>query len=184
MDELPIDMGSASCFCTRVLTGQESYLEAHSINSGTMTVTDAVVRWWILKDSPSLTADATFIESAGHVAAFYQNELYELRNGRAGNGRLQQFGITFGFRRVIIYVEPLSSKDRLITSNTGAEPAAPGQSLLAMGDLGCGLPPKDAGRTAKFIEEQGAKASHTDHSKTVRRRWTRSSTCSNRCAAG
>ena len=30
----------------------------------------------------------------------------ELVNGRAGQNRLQQFGIVFGHRRVVIYVEP------------------------------------------------------------------------------
>ena len=170
VDELPIDMSSASSLCTRVLTGQESYLEAHSINSGTMTITGATVRWWILEDSPSLTADATFIESAGHVAAFYQNELYELRNGRAGNGKLQQFGITFGFRRVVIYVEPRSGKDRLITSNTARNQLLLGNLSLPWETWAADFRRKMPVALRKFIEEQGAKASHTDHSKTVRRR--------------
>ena len=66
----------------------------------------------------SLRADAAFIESAGHTAALYQDELYELRSGRNGYARLQQFGVIFGFRRVVIYLEPRKHSRRHITSNT------------------------------------------------------------------
>ena len=102
----------------RTLSGQKSYLDDHAMASGTLKLTGAKAHWWIMEDDRSLAADASYIESAGHVAALYQNELYELRSGRMGAGKLQQFGITFGFRRVVIYLEPRSGPRRLITSNT------------------------------------------------------------------
>ena len=102
----------------RTLTGQKAYLDEHAQASGSCKLTGTVAHWWILQDDRSLHADAAFIESAGHTAALYQDELYELRSGRNGYARLQQFGITFGFRRVVIYVEPRKHHRRRITSNT------------------------------------------------------------------
>src|SRR5439155_13069088 len=54
----------------------------------------------------------------GNMAALYQDELYELRTGRAGVSRLQQFGVIFGYDRVVLYVEPQNGDGHRITSNT------------------------------------------------------------------
>ena len=110
--------GSNDAAGMRTLTGQKAYLDEHAEASGTTKLTGAVAHWWILQDDRSLQADAAFIESAGHTAALYKDELYELRSGRNGIARLQQFGITFGFRRVVIYVEPRNHRHRQIGSNT------------------------------------------------------------------
>lgn len=52
------------------------------------------------------------------MAALYQNELYELKSGRAATAMLQQFGVIFGSRRVVIYVEPTNDMFDDITTNT------------------------------------------------------------------
>ena len=106
VDEGSLGSAGPSSEKIRALTGQKSYLDDHALASGTLKLSGARAHWWILEDDRSLAADASYIESAGHVAALYQNELYELRSGRVGTGKLQQFGITFGFRRVVIYLEP------------------------------------------------------------------------------
>jgi hypothetical protein len=73
---------------------------------GTVELTGALAHWWILADEPALTQNSGFVESAGHVAALYQNELYELASGRSGTAKLQQFGVLFGHRFVVLYIEP------------------------------------------------------------------------------
>jgi hypothetical protein len=102
----------------RTVTGMQLYLEKHFTKSGTVDLTDAVAHWWILKDEDALSQNSGFIASSGHVAALYQDELYEIVAGRAGTARLQAFGVIFGHNRVVIYVEPKSTNGRRLTSNT------------------------------------------------------------------
>ena len=40
----------------------------------------------------------------------------ELATGRSGTARLQQFGVIFGYRQVVIYVEPHANETRLTTN--------------------------------------------------------------------
>jgi hypothetical protein len=98
------------------VTGQESYLESHKESSGSVPLTGATARWWILKDESALSQNSGYIASSGHIAALYQNELYELLTARAGTARLQLFGVIFGYSRVVIYLEP--EADPRITPNT------------------------------------------------------------------
>jgi hypothetical protein len=102
----------------RTVSGQTVYLEQHAENFGKVQLTNAVAHWWILKDENALSQNSGFMESAGHVAALYQNELYELLSGRAGTARLQQFGVIFGHRRVVIYIEPQFADPFRVTSTT------------------------------------------------------------------
>lgn len=101
----------------RTVQGQEAYLNQHSEASGIVELTGAKAHWWVLKDEPALTQNSGFIASSGHAAALYQDELYEMVTGRAGAARLQQFGVIFGYKRVVLYVEPETEDERL-TSNT------------------------------------------------------------------
>jgi hypothetical protein len=98
------------------LTGQEPYLDAHKESSGSVPLTGGQARWWILRDEPALSQNSGHVASNGHVAALYKDELYELLTARAGTARLQQFGVIFGYNRVVIYVEP--ETDPHIAPNT------------------------------------------------------------------
>src|SRR5262249_13197197 len=102
----------------RTITGQKSYLDQHAMASGVRVVTGANVHWWILREEPAISNNSGFIESAGHVAALYQNELYDRATARAGAATLQRFGILFGNRFVVLYVEPFAEKGRALTTNT------------------------------------------------------------------
>ncbi len=102
----------------RRVTGQGAYLQEHTKASGTVELTGALAHWWILGDEPALTQNSGFVESSGHVAALYQNELYELASGRSGTAKLQQFGVLFGYRFVVLYIEPQAGDDVRITTNT------------------------------------------------------------------
>lgn len=101
----------------RRITGQKAYLDQHAESNGQVSLDKAVVHWWILKNENVVEEDFNFIDSAGHVAALYDDELYELASGRSGLSRLQQFGIAFGGRRVVLYIQPTSRANE-ITTNT------------------------------------------------------------------
>ena len=102
----------------RTITGQAPYLERQAQASGQLALTGGVARWWILKDDNALSQNSGNLASAGHAAALYGDELYEMVTGRAGTARLQNFGVIFGSQRVVIYIEPQPSTERRLTSNT------------------------------------------------------------------
>lgn len=103
----------------RTLSGQKSYLDQHAIASGTEALSSVKVHWWILKDEPAITNNSGYIESAGHVAALYQNELYDRATARSGTAMLQRFGVVFGCRQVVLYAEPVAKEDALTTDTAG-----------------------------------------------------------------
>ena len=153
----------------RTLTGQKAYLGEHSEASGTCKLTGAVARWWILSDTSSLHADSQFVESAGHTAALYKDELYELRSGRNGVARLQQFGITFGFRRVVIYVEPRNHNRRRIGSNTTRSHLLLNRQPLPWSAWAAEFSKKLPVELRRLVADEGA-ARQPDHSLVVQRR--------------
>lgn len=102
----------------RRLTGQAEYLHKHATAAGTVDLTNALAHWWVLLDEPALSSNSGFIESSGHVAALYRDELYELATGRSGIAMLQRFGVIMGGRRVVVYVEPVPAAGSRLTTNT------------------------------------------------------------------
>jgi hypothetical protein len=82
-------------------------------------LSDAVTRWWVLDDDHrGRRREAVLWASTGHAAAVFEDELYDaLPPTRGGYGRLQDFGIRFGYERVVLHVEPLAQAGRL-ESNT------------------------------------------------------------------
>lgn len=90
----------------RNVTGMEAFLADESDWSGTVELTGATAHVWILSDRPERTKQGDMFATTGHMAALYQDELYEMVTGRGGVARLQQFGVIFGHNRVVIYVEP------------------------------------------------------------------------------
>jgi hypothetical protein len=102
----------------RTITGMEKYLEDHKETSGSVRLTSATAHWWILKDESALTSNSGWAASSGHVAALHQDELYELTTGRSGTARLQNFGVIFGYRRVVIYLEPHAASEGDLRANT------------------------------------------------------------------
>lgn len=100
----------------RVVDGQEHWLKQSCQSAGVVDLTDAKVHWWILK--PDVDVDSGHTAGGGHVAALFQDELYEMVAGRAGIARLQAFGVIFGVSRVVLYVEPNSDLHSPVTANT------------------------------------------------------------------
>ena len=102
----------------RTATGQEPWLAQSSLSSGIVELPEsrARVHWWILRDDVDLNSG--HYTPGGHVAALFQNELYELVYGSAGYARLQAFGVVFGGERVVLYLEPTGSDADSLTANT------------------------------------------------------------------
>jgi len=81
-------------------------------------LSNAVVHWWILRDETALSQNTGFINSSGHCAALWEDELYEMTAGRANTAALQNFGVIFGYQQVVIYVEPQAGPGSEILPNT------------------------------------------------------------------
>lgn len=154
----------------RTLTGQGPYLSQHTESSGKLELSNATAHWWILKDEAALTNNSGYVESAGHVAALYQNELYELTTGRAAMSRLQQFGVTFGYRYVVIYLEPKSSGRGSLSTNTARTILLLQNDTLPWADWAAefreNLPPE----IAELVAKKAAAAADTDHERSIRDR--------------
>lgn len=155
----------------RTVHGQEHYLNEHSQAKGTLKIEpSAIAHWWILKDEPALSNNSGFIESNGHMAALYHNELYELANSRSGTARLQQFGVIFGARQVVIYVEPIETDGAGLTTNTARTNLLINNEALPWADWAADFRDHMPTEIEAFIAEKAANSTNTDHSKSVRER--------------
>jgi len=154
----------------RTLTGQRQYLETHKEKSGSLQLSDATCHWWILRDEPALTNNSGFVESSGHAAALYQDELYELVTARAGVARLQQFGVTFGYRQVVIYVEPDVNGNRSVTTNTARTALLIEKEGLPWADWATEFRDNMPEELADFVRAKAAASADTDHTKAIRDR--------------
>ena len=152
----------------RTVTGQRAYLEAHSQDSGTVQLDGADIHWWILKDEKALSSNSGWIESAGHIGALYQNELYETLTGRAGRARLQNFGVLFGTNRVVIYVKP--DESLALTTNTARTQLLIDNEPLPWAEWASEFARELPAPLQTLVEEVAAGASQVDHQKAIRER--------------
>ena len=95
--------------------GEQHHLERHSIAAGAVQLSDALAHWWVLDhDHRARRREATIWGSTGHVAAVHGDELYDiLPQTRGGYGRLQDFGIRFGYELVVLHLQPQVEVRRL-----------------------------------------------------------------------
>jgi Histidine kinase-, DNA gyrase B-, and HSP90-like ATPase len=154
----------------RTVTGQEKYLRQHAESSGTVDLTCAKAHWWILKGEEAIAQNSGFIESAGHVAALYQNELYEVVSGRSATARLQQFGVVLGHRRVVIYVEPQSEDSIHITTNTARTQLLIDNLPLPWADWAAEFRDRMPVEIEALIQQVAAGSTSTDHTQSIRER--------------
>ena len=99
----------------RRIHGEQHHLEHHAVAAGAVELSDAIVRWWVLDDDHrARRREAALWASTGHAAAVFDDELYDvLPPTRGGYGRLQDFGIRFGYERVVLHIEPQAEAGRL-----------------------------------------------------------------------
>lgn len=154
----------------RTILGQHAYLDEHKQSRGVIDLTGARAHWWILKDESALGSNSGYIESAGHMAALYRGELYELVTGRAGQTKLQQFGVIFGYRQVVIYVEPTHNHKVPLTTNTARTQLLLNSQPLPWAEWAAEFRENMPPEIAAHMEEIASRASETDHSKSIRER--------------
>jgi hypothetical protein len=154
----------------RRITGQADYLAEHGESSGSVVLEGARAHWWILKDETSLSQNSGFIESTGHIAALYGEELYELLAARAGRARLQQFGVLFGHSRVVIYLEPQPQNDVRLTTNTARTQLLLNNEPLPWIDWAIEFREKMPRQIKILVERVAAASSEPDHSASIRDR--------------
>jgi hypothetical protein len=102
----------------RTVVPARDFLEREKVTSGQVDVGDATAHWWILPRDERLQQLATTNMIGGHMAALYQDELYEMVSGKTGTARLQSFGVALGHQFVVIYVEPHLDQGNTLTANT------------------------------------------------------------------
>ncbi|HOI57032.1 MAG TPA: hypothetical protein PLP01_17400, partial [Phycisphaerae bacterium] len=154
----------------RTLEGQEKYLEKHMDASGTVQLDGAVAHWWILKDEGALSQNSGFIESSGHMAALYKDELYDIVTARSGHARLQQFGVIFGQRQVVLYLEPISSDSRRVLTNTSRTHLLINSEPLPWTQWASEFREKMPEPISALMDRIASKSTSTDHSRSIRDR--------------
>jgi hypothetical protein len=92
----------------RTIKGMHDHLTNKAVSHGVKHLSDASVYWYVLPAERIEQSDIW--ESSAHIAALFQDELYEMRTGRSALARLREFGMVFGADRVVIYVEPDTTK--------------------------------------------------------------------------
>jgi hypothetical protein len=153
----------------RTITGQKTYLDQHAMDSGVEPLSGAKVHWWILREEPAITNNSGFIESAGHVAALYQDELYDRATSRSGTAMLQRFGVLFGCRNVVLYVEPIAKEGKL-TTDTARTTLLLNGDKLPWEDWAQEFREKMPKRLAAFIGEKAAALTEKDHITSIKER--------------
>lgn len=151
----------------RTITGQEAYLQQHQQAQGSVPLSGATGYWWILKDESAMSQNSGLIASSGHMAALYQNELYEMVTGRAGVARLQMFGVIFGHNRVVIYVEPNADN---LTSNAARTHLLLGGEPLPWAEWATDFREKMPQAIRDLMEEVTAGASTDNHTQAIKER--------------
>jgi hypothetical protein len=154
----------------RTLIGQKAYLDKHAEASGKRELTGAVARWWILRDEDALTQNSGYVASSGHVAALYQDELYEMVTSRQGVARLQSFGVIFGHNRVVIYIEPQKENGRRLTSNTARTQLLVNGEPLPWSDWASEFRENMPPDISDLIEKVSAQATGSDHKQSIKER--------------
>jgi hypothetical protein len=102
----------------RTVKGSKEFLERHKESSGHVDLGDVVAHWWILKDVEAVGQSSGANLPGGHIAALYNDELYELKTARGGSALLQSFGVHLAHSRVVLYLQPKQGNGHKITTNT------------------------------------------------------------------
>jgi hypothetical protein len=157
----------------RGVLGQGEYLTRYGSVHGSVALSGALAHWWIIRERDEDKTDpieiySGHLESRGHVAALYQEELYEMITGRAGMSRLQQFGVMFGYERVVIYVEPNTQAG--LMPNTSRTSLLMGNEPLPWAEWAAEFREKLPSELKSFVESRAPGPSSADHVKSIRDR--------------
>lgn len=154
----------------RTVTGQGSWLDNNAQFHGSvrLSICMATAVWWIVK--PGIDANSGHYTPPGHVAALFQDELYEIVSGNAGYARLQSFGVIFGGDRVVIYVQPDNDSSQKVTANTARTALLIESESLEWAAYATEFRENMPDEIAQYQDEIGLNAKHSDHRKAIRER--------------
>jgi hypothetical protein len=140
-------------------------LDRHSEALGQHVVEElnATVQWWLLTEE--ITKGGKTWNNRGHVAALYQDELYEVRGGQSRWSALKDFGIYAGFDRIVIYVEP----HNVLKANTPRTALIlKGNQPIDYAEIGAAFVDKMPSELAAFMAGQ-VSAERGDHRKSIKK---------------
>lgn len=154
----------------RTVTGQGAWLDENAQSCGVVRLdtTMAKTHWWILKQD--VDTNSGHYTPPGHVAALFQDEIYELVSGNAGYARLQSFGVIFGGDRVVIYVEPDNDASRKVTANTARTNLLIESESLDWAAYASEFRAHMPEELVQYQDEIGLNATHSDHRKAISER--------------
>ena len=109
------DLGRGEPGQLRRIHGERHHLDRRAVAPCAVELSDALAYWWVLDDDHrGRRREAALWASTGHAAAVFGDELYDvLPQTRGGYGRLQDFGIRFGYERVGLHLQPQFGAGRL-----------------------------------------------------------------------
>jgi len=151
----------------RKVDGMEKVLQNISESHGSVQLTGARAHWWIVK--PDADTNSGHFTPPGHAAALFQDELYDLSTNRAGTTRLQQFGVVFGHARVVLYIEPETTTQR-VEANTARTALSLNGEPLPWAEWAAEFRDKMPSELRDLVEEVGAKSVSSDHKQAIRER--------------
>jgi hypothetical protein len=152
----------------RTVTGMKAWLDKNCTEQGRQEISGAAAHWWILNEK--LDLDAGHHTSGGHMAALYQEELYDMQTGRAGVARLQAFGVIFGHQRVVIYVEPRNGAGNSVVSNTARTTLLLNDEPLPWAEWAAEFRNALPEPIKLLVEELSATSAGSDHKQSIRDR--------------
>jgi len=152
----------------RNVEGQGGWLDKVCSARGVVELTGAKAHWWIVKEE--IDMDSGHNAGGGHVAALFQNELYELVSGRTGIARLQGFGVIFGPNRVVIYVEPEADSTQVLSANTARTQLLLNGEALDWAGWAAEFRSKLPDEIEELQDEIGSKSGNHDHKQAIRER--------------
>jgi hypothetical protein len=154
----------------RTVGGMADWLSSSSQGRGSVRLAQSksTAHWWIMR--PDVDLNSGHYPPSGHVAALYQDELYQMVTGSAGYARLQSFGVIFGCERVVIYLEPDNGKSQEVTSNTARTHLLINSEPLSWAEYAAEFRDNMPEELDAFQNEIGQKAQHSDHRLAIRER--------------
>lgn len=154
----------------RTVTGTEAWLNDGAESKGTVELPEsgAKAHWWIIRDD--VDTNSGHYPPGGHVAALYQDEMYELVHGNAGIARLQSFGVVFGCHRVVVYIEPTSDGEGNITTNTARTHLLRDSEALDWSAFAAEFRANMPEELVAYQDAVGSLAKNTDHRAAIRER--------------
>jgi len=155
----------------RTVRGQRYFLDQHTKAQGKLRIDGATVHWRIFTDDHDERAKHSNIwASTGHRACLFQGELFEMAtSARGGYEKLKEFGIRFGYERVVLYIEPHVDGSRVTQDTVRTQVKIDGHPL-PWERYAEQFEAKMPAELRAFQEEIAAGSQHHDHSASVRKR--------------